>query len=223
MNPRELIVRRAAQELSDGEIVNLGFGMPTQTSNYLPKGINLTFHSENGALGFGAKPRASQAIADLTNAGSEPITMLPGASIFDLCTSFAMMRKGFIDTTILGALQADQEGNMSNWALKRNGYWWPGIGGAMDLGYGARKVVVCMMHTDKHGESKVKKRCTLPLTAKGNVKVIITDKAVFKVGTGHLILEEYAPGVELEWILANTEAEIVVSNDFHKMELDLTI
>lgn len=219
MNARELIARRAAQELKDGELVNLGFGMPTQAVNFLPDNVKLTFHSENGIFGMGAKPTASKASADITNAGSEPVTLMPGASIMDLCTSLGAMRRGFIDTTILGALEVDQLGNISNWAVKRQGLWWPGIGGAMDLTYGTEKVVACLMHTDKNGQSKILKRCTLPLTGKGSVKVIITDKAVFDVANDYLILREAAPGVSIEEIREITEADFIVADDFREMQL----
>ncbi len=124
MDYREIIARRAAQELKDGEVVNLGFGMPTQAVNYLPENVNLTFHTENGAYGFGGKPEYDQANSDISNAGAEPVTLLPGASLMSLATSLGAMRKGYIDITILGALEVDQEGNISNWAVKRNGKWW---------------------------------------------------------------------------------------------------
>ncbi|MBU3145363.1 3-oxoacid CoA-transferase subunit B [Clostridium sp. CF012] len=219
MDAREVIARRAAQELKDGEIVNLGFGMPTQAVNYLPLGVNLTFHTENGAFGFGPKPEVEQSNSDIANAGSEPITLLPGASIFNLTTSMGVMRAGYLDTTILGALEVDQEGNIANWAVKRNGHWWPGIGGAMDLTYGTKKVVATLMHTDKAGNSKILKKCTLPLTGKGCVKVIVTEKAVFDVGDNGLVLREAAPGVTIEEIKAITEADFVVAEDFHEMKL----
>lgn len=219
MDPRELIARRAAQELKDGQVVNLGFGMPTQAVNYLPKNVNLVFHSENGALGFGPRPKTSESDSDIGNAGGEPITMLPGASIFSAGVSFAIMRKGYLDITILGALEVDQTGNIANWAVKRNGKWWPGIGGAMDLTHGTKQVVACLMHTDKDKNSKIKKCCELPLTGKGCVKVIITEKAVFNVGENQLILRESAPGVSIDDVRAITEADFVVANDFHEMNL----
>jgi 3-oxoacid CoA-transferase B subunit len=219
MDSRELIARRAAQELNNGELVNLGFGMPTQASNYLSECINLTFHSENGIFGVGPKPKTSEADADITNAGSEPVTLMPGSAIMDLCTSLGAMRRGILDTTILGALEVDQLGNIANWAVKRNGLWWPGIGGAMDLTYRTKKVVATLMHTDKAGNSKIMKKCSLPLTGKGCVKVIITDKAVFNVGENTLILREAAPGVTIDEIRAITDADFIVSSDFHEMIL----
>jgi len=217
MDPRVLIAKRAAQELKDGQLVNLGFGMPTQASNYLPEGVNVLFHAENGV--FGPKPKASEAMADMTNAGAEPITLVPGAAIMDLATSLGAMRSGRLDVTILGALEVDQLGNIANWAVKRNGRWWPGIGGAMDLCYGTKMVIACLMHADRSGESKILKQCTLPLTGKGCVKTIITDKAVFDVGQNVLILKEHAPGVTLEEIRALTEADFVVADTFREMKL----
>ncbi|KAB2857111.1 MAG: succinyl-CoA--3-ketoacid-CoA transferase, partial [Bauldia sp.] len=153
LDPREIIARRCARELADGEVVNLGIGIPTLTANHLPADVNVIFHTENGAFGFGAKPGTRDADSDVTNAGCEPVTLRPGAAIMDLTTSLGAMRNGYIDVTILGALEVDQWGNLANWACRRNGRWWPGIGGAMDLCYGARKVVAALQHTDKGGES----------------------------------------------------------------------
>jgi 3-oxoacid CoA-transferase B subunit len=219
MDPRVLIARRAAQEIHDGELVNLGFGMPTQVSNYLPEGVAVMFHAENGVFGVGARPASADACADMTNAGGEPITLVPGAAIMDEATSLGAMRSGRLDVTILGALEVDQQGNIANWAVNRNGKWWPGIGGAMDLCYGTRKVIACLMHADKSGESKVLRHCTLPLTGGGCVQTIVTDKAVFDVGQGVLILKEHAPGVTLEEIRRLTEAEFTVADTFHEMQL----
>lgn len=219
MDPRELIARRAAKELKDGQLVNLGFGMPTQASNYLPEGVHLMFHGENGVIGVGPRPSASQAQADITNAGTEPVTLVPGAAIMDLATSLGAMRSGILDVTILGALEVDQYGNIANWAAKREGKWWPGMGGAMELCYGTEECIATLMHADKKGNSKIMKRCSLPLTGKGCVKTIVTDKAVFDVGEGHLILKEHAPGVTLEEIERLTDAEFVVADDFHEMEI----
>ncbi|TCL37148.1 3-oxoacid CoA-transferase subunit B [Anaerospora hongkongensis] len=219
MDPRVLIAKRAAQELKDGQLVNLGFGMPTQASNYLPDGVKVMFHAENGVFGVGPKPRAAEATADMTNAGSEPVTLAPGAAIMDLATSLGAMRSGLLDVTILGALEVDQCGNIANWAVQRNGKWWPGIGGAMDLCYGTKMVIACLMHTDKDGASKILKQCTLPLTGKGCVKTIITDKAVFDVGENKLILKEHAPGVTLDEIRASTEADFEVAATFGQMNL----
>lgn len=219
MDARVLIAKRAAQEIQNGELANLGFGMPTQASNYLPAGIQVVFHAENGVFGVGPRPKASEAIADMTNAGAEPITLMPGAAIMDLATSLGAMRSGRLDVTILGALEVDQKGNIANWAVQRNGKWWPGIGGAMDLCYGTKKVIACLMHADKSGESKIMKQCALPLTGKGCVKTIITDKAVFDVGDDILILKEHAPGASLDEIRALTAADFIVADTFHEMKL----
>jgi 3-oxoacid CoA-transferase B subunit len=220
MDARVLIAKRAAMELENGQLVNLGFGMPTQASNYLPEGVKVMFHAENGVFGVGPKPAASAASADMTNAGSEPVTLAPGAAIMDLATSLGAMRSGLLDVTILGALEVDQLGNIANWAVNRNGKWWPGIGGAMDLCYGTKKVIACLMHADKSGESKIMKKCTLPLTGKNCVSTIITDKAVFAVGDGVLILKEHAPGVTLEEIKRLTDADFIVADTFGEMKLD---
>ena len=219
MNVREIIARRAAQELKNGEVANLGFGMPTQAVNYLPEGVNLIMHTENGAFGFGPKPKYDEANSDVSNAGSEPITLLKGSSIMSLATSLGAMRNGYIDVTILGALEVDQKGNISNWAVKRKGLWWPGIGGAMDLTYGTKKIVATLTHTDKHGNSKIKKEVTLPKTGMSCVKTIITEKAVFNVGEDFLILREAAPGVTVEEIEKITEADFVIADGFKEMIL----
>lgn len=219
MDVREIIARRAAQELENGQVANLGFGMPTQAVNYLPEGVSLIMHTENGAFGFGPKPSYDAANSDVSNAGSEPVTLLAGASCMPLAVSLGAMRNGYIDVTILGALEVDQEGNIANWAVKRNGRWWPGIGGAMDLTYGTKKIIATLQHTDKSGESKIKKRCELPLTGKGCVKTIITDKAVFDVGEGTLILREVFPGLSVDDIRAITEADFIVSDQLREMAL----
>jgi 3-oxoacid CoA-transferase B subunit len=219
MDPRELLARRAAAELKDGQLVNLGFGIPTQASNYLPPGVNVMFHSENGVFGVGPRPKTHEAAADITNAGSEPVTLAPGAAIMDLAISMGAMRTGILDVTILGALEVDQLGNIANWAVQRNGKWWPGIGGGMDLCYGTENVIACLMHADKNGNSKILKKCSLPLTGKGVVKTIITDKAAFKVGGNVLILQEYAPGVSLEEIKKLTAADYIIADDLREMKL----
>lgn len=221
LDPREIIARRCARELQDGEVVNLGIGIPTLVANHLPGDVNVIFHTENGAFGFGAKPGTRDADSDVTNAGCEPVTLRPGAAIMDLATSLGAMRNGYIDVTILGALEVDQWGNLANWACRRSGRWWPGIGGAMDLCYGARKVVAALQHSDKGGASKIKRKCALPLTGRGCVKVIVTDKAVFGVGNGVLILREALPGLTVADIRALTEADFVVAHDFKPMALGI--
>ena len=214
MDAKDLIARRAALELGDGEIVNLGFGMPTAVANYIPAGVNVILQSENGCLRFGPTPKLGEQDADNGNAGGQPITLLPGASIFDLSTSFCIIRGGHVDTTILGALEVDQNGNIANWAMPlAPGRYSPGMGGAMDLVGGARKVVATLQHTDKKGNSKVLKECALPITGKGVLDVIITDKAVFHVSEGGLVLKEVIAGLTAEDIKAITEAEFSVAAD----------
>ena len=223
MSPREIIARRAAQELQNGEVVNLGIGIPTQTPNYLPAGVEVMFHTENGAFGFGATPNYAETDSDLTNAGGEPVTLQPGASVMDLATSGGAMRKGYIDVTILGGLEVDQTGNLANWAVERKGKWWPGMGGAMDLCYGAAKVIVTMNHCDKAGLSKIRRHCALPLTGSKCVDVIITEKAVFGVGDECLIMRQAAPGLSPSEIGEITDAEFTVARDFSEIALDLDL
>ncbi|MDR3589629.1 MAG: 3-oxoacid CoA-transferase subunit B [Negativicutes bacterium] len=220
MDYREQIARRAALELKDGEVVNLGFGMPTGAANFIPPGVNVILQSENGCLMFGPTPKIGAHDADVANAGGQPITLKTGASLFDLSLSFSIIRGGHVDATILGALEVDQEGNIANWAMPvAPGKYSPGMGGAMDLCVGARKVVAVLQHTDKKGESKILKQCTLPLTGKGVVDVIITDKAVFHVNKDGLVLKEVADGMSAEDIRAITEASFTVAPDLCEYRL----
>lgn len=214
MNVREKIARRAALELSDGEVVNLGFGIPIEVPNYLKEGIFVSLEAENGCLMSGPTPYYGEADSDNGNAGGLAITLTSGAAIFDLADSFGIIRGGHVDTAILGSLEVDQEGSIANWAMNAaGGNLAPGMGGAMDLVTGARKIVVTMQHTDKKGNSKILKRCHLALTGIGVVNVIITERAVFKVQDGPLLLIEKNPEYTVEDIIACTEADIEVSPD----------
>ncbi|MGO4928172.1 3-oxoacid CoA-transferase subunit B [Fundicoccus sp. Sow4_D5] len=211
MNPKELIARRIGQEFKDGDIVNLGFGIPNASANYIPDGVNVILQAENGALRFGATPTKDTLTPDYGNSGGAPITLLPGASTFDLQTSFAIIRGGHVDVTVLGALEVDQAGNIANWMVP--GVMAPGMGGAMDLLVGAKKVIASIQHTDKKGNSKLLTECTLPLSAANAVDMVITELAVFEIKDGKFYLTEHAPGVTVEEILEKTAGEVVVSED----------
>ena len=191
--------------------------MPTMSANYIEEGVEVVLQTENGGLVFGPAPKKGESDPDLGNAGGEPITMLPGASAFDLTTSFAIIRGGHVDMTVLGALEVDQEGNIANWKIP--GKFVPGMGGAMDLLVGAKKVVASLSHTDKDGNSKILKKCTLPLSASGVVKTIITEKAVMEVTPKGLILREVAPGITVDEVVKITDAELIVPNDVKFMDI----
>jgi acetate CoA/acetoacetate CoA-transferase beta subunit len=208
MDKRAMIGKRIALELKDGDYVNLGIGLPTEVANHIPSGVHVIFQSENGMLGVGPMPEAGKEDPDMINAGGGFVTELPGAAYFDSATSFAIIRGGHLDMTVLGALQVDQQGNLANWMIP--GKLVPGMGGAMDLVTGARQVVVATEHCDKFGNSKVLKQCTLPLTAKGKVSLIVTDMAVMEVTPQGLLLKEIAEGLTREEVVKATEAELII-------------
>ncbi|EES92314.1 3-oxoacid CoA-transferase subunit B [Clostridium botulinum] len=217
MNDREIIARRIGKEFKDGMVVNLGIGIPTGSANYIPEGVDVILQTENGGLRFGGAPKIGESDPDFGNAGGEPITMLPGGSAFDLATSLGIIRGGHVDMTVLGALEVDQEGNISNWKIP--GVFVPGMGGAMDLLVGAKKVIVSLTHTNKKGESKILKRCKLPLSAAKAVDLIITEKAVMRVTEKGLVLQEVAPGVTVEEVVKLTEADLIIAENVKTMDI----
>ena len=213
---REVIVKRVAQELKDGDLVNLGIGMPTLVANYIPEGIDILLHSENGFIGLGPNPEPGKEDPDIVNAGGLPSSVVPGGAFFDSAMSFTIIRGGHLDVTVLGALQVDQEGNLANWMIP--GKMVPGMGGAMDLVAGARKVIISMEHTAK-GAPKILKKCNLPLTAEKEVDLIVTDMAVIEVTPKGLLLTELAPETTLEEVISATEAELIISENLKVMNV----
>ncbi|HOJ94893.1 MAG TPA: 3-oxoacid CoA-transferase subunit B [Fervidobacterium nodosum] len=213
VDPKEKIAKRVAQELKEGDLVNLGIGLPTLVANYIPKGVHVFFQSENGIIGMGPEPEEGFENKDLTNAGAGFVTALPGAMTFDSAFSFAMIRGGHLDITVLGGLQVDEEGHLANWMIP--GKMIPGMGGAMDLVTGAKRVIVAMTHTAK-GEPKILKECTLPLTSIRRVDLVVTELAVIRPTDEGLVLEEIAEETTLEEVIKLTEAKLIVSENLKR-------
>jgi len=214
MDPQTIIAKRIAQELHSGMLVNLGIGIPTLVANFVPPDVAVFFQSENGLIGTGPIPAEGMAHPTLTDAAGKPVTALPGACTFDSATSFGLIRGGHVDMTVLGGLQVDQRGLLANWMIP--GKMIPGMGGAMDLVTGAKRVVVAMQHTAK-GKSKIVGQCTLPLTSTRPVDLVVTELAVIAFPEGRATLVETAPGVSTDQILKSTETELVVSPDLREM------
>ena len=213
---REVIAKRAAKELHDGDVVNLGIGSPTLIPNYLPEGVTVTLQTENGAMGMGPTPEEGKEDKNLINAGGGAITLLPGACTFDSATSFAIIRGGHVNVSFLGALQVDEKGNLANWIIP--GKMAPGMGGAMDLVVGAKRVILTMEHTQK-GAPKILKECTLPLTAAGQVNMIITEMGVMDITPEGIVLKEIHPEFTVEDVQAATEAKLIISPDLKPMDI----
>lgn len=207
VNPKQVIAARVAKEMQDGDVVNLGIGLPTMVPNYLPENVNVILQSENGYIGLG--PVVGEIDPDLVNAGGQPSGINPGGAFFDSLFSFELIRGGHVDVTVLGGLEVDANGNLANWMVP--GKMVPGMGGAMDLVTGAKKVIVAMEHVAKNGSSKILEQCRLPLTGKGVVDLIVTELAVFRVTAEGLVLEELQEGVDLETVKEKTEASYKVN------------
>jgi 3-oxoacid CoA-transferase subunit B len=212
---REQLAQRVAQEFHDGYYVNLGIGIPTLAANYIPEGVEVMLQSENGLLGMGPFPREDEVDPDLINAGKQTVTMARGASIFSSADSFAMIRGGHVDLTVLGAFEVDCQGNIASYMIP--GKLIKGMGGAMDLVAGADNIIVTMTHASKHGESKLLNECTLPLTGKGCIKRVLTDLALLDIEDGSFILRERAPGVSVEEIIQLTAGKLVVPEHVPEM------
>ena len=216
MDPQTIIAKRIARELRDGMLVNLGIGIPTMVANFLPEDIHVFFQSENGLIGTGAPPEEGMHHRLLTDAGGKPVTALPGAATFDSAMSFGLIRGGHLDMTVLGGLQVDAAGHLANWMIP--GKMVPGMGGAMDLVTGAKRVIVAMQHTAK-GKPKIVKQCSLPLTSERPVDLVVTELAVIGFPGGRATLMETAPGVSIKQVLEATEAELAVPDRVPSMAL----
>ncbi len=213
---KNFIAKRVAKELHDGDVVNLGIGLPTLVGNFVPEDIHINLQSENGLIGLGPAPTDDTLDPDITNAGGQPVTLLPGGMYFDSTISFGIIRGGHVDVTVLGSLQVDESGSLANWIIP--GKMVPGMGGAMDLVTGAKKVIIAMTHTNK-GRPKILKECTLPLTAKNQVNLIITEMGVIEVKEDGLHLIEYNAEFTIEEVIEATHATLII-NDPKKMELE---
>ena len=216
MDPQTIIAKRIARELRSGMLINLGIGIPTLVANYVPPDVRVFFQSENGLIGTGPIPEEGMAHPTLTDAGGQPVSALPGASTFDSAISFGLIRGGHVDMTVLGGLQVDQSGLLANWMIP--GKMVPGMGGAMDLVTGAKRVIVAMQHSAK-GKSKIVRQCTLPLTSARPVDLVVTELAVIAFPEGRATLMETAPGVSEDQIVEATEAELIVSPELRQMQL----
>ena len=217
MDKRELqafIAKRVAKELENGDVVNLGIGLPTKVANYVPEGIQAHFQSENGFIGLGPAPQSDDEDDRIVNAGAQCVTILPGGVFFDSATSFGIIRGGHVDKTVLGALQVDEKGNLANWMIP--GKMVPGMGGAMDLVVGAKKVIIAMEHTVK-GNHKILKECNLPLTAAGEVDMIITEMGVMEITDEGLVLKEINPEFTVDQVQEATEAKLIIADDLKEM------
>lgn len=215
MLTREQMAQRVARELRDGYYVNLGIGIPTLVANFVPPGVDVMLQSENGLLGMGAFPDEAELDADMINAGKQTVTARPGAAIFDSAQSFAMIRGGHVDLTVLGAFEVDVEGNIASWMIP--GKMVKGMGGAMDLVAGAENIIVVMTHASKSGESKLLAHCTLPLTGANCIRRVLTDLAYLEIENGAFVLKERAPGVRVEEIISKTAGRLIVPDDVPEM------
>jgi 3-oxoacid CoA-transferase subunit B len=214
---RELICLRVAKEFNDGDYVNLGIGLPTQVSNFIPEDMDVTLHCENGMMGYGRIAREDEIDPELVNAGSQPVTLKPGASFFDSATGFAMIRGGHIDVTVLGAFEVSEKGDLANWMRLEKGIG--SVGGSMDLISGSKKVIVAMEHITRDGRPRIVRKCSQPLTGRACVDLIVTDLAVIEVTKYGLLLKEFAPGLTADNVQSVTEPRLIISPTLKEMEL----